>query len=267
MEKLRKLLEGQFLKLDEAGDGGGAGGGAGGEGGSGGGQGGSGDGQGEGDGDGDDGSGDGDGDDGGDSGDPDEKGWDDKTKAYIKKLRGENAKYRTGKKASEDAARKAAEDLAKVKKALGLEDPETPLEDQLKESQQINAANEFSLAVRDMAIENNISGKDAFEYFEFLVTKKADGLKEDEELTDEMIQEIVQKTQKFSGGGNQQTRTSTNGGGNGSNGGGKPPSDGGGTMGVEEFVKLSFTEKGNLFAKNPDLYKKLTAEATTKNLL
>lgn len=271
MNKFRKFLEGEFLKMDEAGDGTGGsgggsgdGGGSGGDGGTGGGDGQGGDGGGAGDGEGD---GNGDGDDG--DGDDDLDGLDDKSKAYIKKLRKENAKYRTGKKASDEAATKAQEDLAKVKKALGLEDDETPIEDKLKASEAANAQKEFNLAVRDAAIEFSIAGKEAFEYFEFLVTKKADSLDEDGEITDDEMKEMAEKAKKFMGSGGDdagsQGGKSSSTGGQGGNG--KKPSNGGDTMGAKEFSQLTFSEKGALFGKNPDLYKKLMGEAVAQNLI
>lgn len=199
--------------------------------------------------------------------DPQDSKWDESTKAYIKKLRAENAKYRTGKKESEEKVNQFSETLNKVKEAFGLGEDDMSLEDKVALAQETVSEQEFRLAVRDLAIEGGISGKESFEYFEFLMQKAANNLGDDGEITEDEITEMVKKAQSFGGKGQSgkfQSSIADKGTGGSS---GNPTPNTGDALGVDDFAKMTFTEKGQLFAQNPDLYKKLNAEATAKNLI
>lgn len=261
----RKFLEGFFLLMDKAGDDGGAGGGT------------------------------GDtppndkpnddpnpGDDGGDpkpkedppGDDLDESGWDDKTKAYIKKLRGENAKYRTKAKDNETAISKLKteqnEFQSKLKKAFGLEE-----EDEVKPEEKIsNLTSEndnlrYKNAVMMTAIENGISNKDQMDYFEFLMTKAIDELPEDQdELSEDGLKAVVDKVKAMGQGTTKpSTSVSGNNGGNQDPGKRTPPANDGGTITVEQFAAMNFGEKSQLYTKNPELYKSLNSQAQSKGLI
>lgn len=200
----------------------------------------------------------------------DDSNWDEKTKSYIQGLRKENAKYRTSAKDTADDVATLKADNAKrdkmMKAALGIEDEdETTIEQKLEASQSDTATLQFKNEVLTLAVENGIGGDQA-EYFEFLLGKAVNSLDEGDEITDEDIASIVEKVKGASGSANAgNTSTSVKG-----DTGGKQdpnPSVGGDNIGVQDFADMSFTDKGKLFGKNPDLYKKLNAEAVAKGLI
>lgn len=208
----------------------------------------------------------------GGSGEPDDSNWDEGTKSYISSLRKENAKYRTSAKETADRLKALEEQAAQrdkaLKAALGIEeDDEIPVEKRLEASQHQSASLEFQNGVLRMALENGITG-DGVEYMQFLIEKEMGNLGDDEELSDEALDNIITKA-KSMGGGAAPNKTSVNKNGSGGDGqgGDPPPSNGGDTLSAEDFANMSFTQKGQLFGKNPDLYKKLNAEATQKGLL
>lgn len=193
------------------------------------------------------------GDDEGDDDSLDESKLDPKTQAHLKKLRRENAKHRT-------TAKSAAERLSAlesgIKKLGGSEDDERSAEDKLGDLQANNEGLAFKTAVLEAAIEHGV-GKDDREYFEFLVAKKLNGLKENEEMNEDDFADIA-KASKKSGGG--KIRTSVD------DSDAQDP-DKKGEMNVDQFVKMDTVAKSVLFNSNRALYDKLFAEAKEKRRL
>jgi hypothetical protein len=200
---------------------------------------------------------------------PDDPSWDEKTKAYIQSLRKENAKYRNTAKERDDRLSALEEMQAKrdkaLKAALGMEDEDddVPVEQRLEAATQVQNQLAFQNEVLQLALENGITG-DQNEYFQFLVSKAVSELDDDGEFTDEDLAEIVAKVKGVSGSaGSGSTSVGTSGEGQTP----PPASSGSDTITAEDFAKMSFSEKGQLFGKNEALYKKLNAEATAKNLI
>lgn len=188
----------------------------------------------------------------------DESKLDPKTKAYIAKLRKENAKHRTKAK---NARNSNAELLKKFKEVLGESDEEDPevLAKNLKSENE-------GLALRSIVLEQAVEygvGKDAREFFEFFVGKKFASLEEGEELSDEDFAEAAKLAKKAArnigggdgGGGSRTSVDDTNAGGN-------PNKTKGVTL--EQFKNMTVTEKSDLFIKNRTLYDELFAQANPK---
>jgi hypothetical protein len=187
----------------------------------------------------------------------------------IQSLRKENAKYRTSAKERDDRLSALEEMQAKrdkaLKAALGMEDEDddVPVEQRLEAATQVQNQLAFQNEVLQLALENGITG-DQNEYFQFLVSKAVSELGDDGEFTDEDLAEIVAKVKGVSGSaGSGSTSVGTSGEGQTP----PPASSGSDTITAEDFAKMSFSEKGQLFGKNEALYKKLNAEATAKNLI
>lgn len=202
----------------------------------------------------------------------DESKWDDKTKAYIKKLRGENAKYRTGKNAAEqtksELEKKFTDAQKAMRQALGLdpEDEVDPKEAAQSYAQQVQEL-QFKQSCTDLALENGITNKDQIGYLEFLLTRELDSLAENEEITEDRLAELVEKA-KGVGPKAGSSSTSVNSKSKDGDGGQRqpPPSDSGGNVTAEQFAKMSMGEQGKLHATNPDLYKSLREEAMKKGI-
>ena len=200
-------------------------------------------------------------------GDPeDESSWDDKTKAYIAKLRGESAKHRT--KAKELASKLETTEAQKkaILKAAGIESEDDKPEEKLKKAVNDNHALSYRTAILEAAMEHGIAKTDV-EYFSYLVEKRTAELKDDEELSDEAMGELVTEVKKRTGGG--KANTSTGGGkGEGGKGSGNPPPEGGsGAVTLDQFCKMTFAEKSKLYGDNSALYNQLVNEAKAQNRL
>lgn len=199
--------------------------------------------------------------DGGGGDDFDEAKADEKTKAYLAKLRKENAGHRT--KAKDLASQlKTSEDQKKaILKAAGIEDDSETPEEKLKvlsvESQQLA----FRSAILESAVQHGI-GKDDLEFFEFLVAKSVESLEEGEELTEEQMTEIVTKVKKGS-------KTPANSSvGNGGGGKGAPnPNPNPTEVTLEKFIRMSITEKSKLYETNVELYTSLMTQARAQKKL
>lgn len=201
----------------------------------------------------------------------DEAGWDDKTKKYIEGLRKENARYRTDAKASKTQLDGFTDRFNKLegglKKALGIEDKDNvTLEDQVSGLTDVNQNLEFKLAIRDIADEAEISGKDAVSYFEYLVQQEVGKMKDDEEISKDRMSELVASVQAIHGNKSSGS-TSVDGDGKGDGGHKPPPGEGNTDITLEEFVQMGTTKKGELFGKNPALYNSLNKQAREKKLI
>jgi len=264
-------IEEGLICFDKEGDGDGGGGGDGsGDGsGDGGGDGGSGDGKDGKDGDGGDGSGD-----GGDGGDPpDLDKLPKETQDYIKRLRGENAKRRKENKALTTKVDGLGGEFkamkSNFKKALGLgdDDEQTPEEKAESLAEQNNQL-AWDSNLKDLMIDNGIT-KESKDYFEFLIQKAAQNLKEDEELDDDQIAAIAQEAKVKSGVQGDGT-TSVGDGGKDKDGNPikpKPKEGSEGDASLDDFCSMSMLAKGKLYESNPNLYSKLVEQAKAANRL
>jgi len=201
----------------------------------------------------------------------DDPKWDESTKAYIKNLRAENAKYRTKAKnlgervqGLDDRFTQLQEGLSKVIGGEGEDgkDKLTP-QQQVETLTEAYQQSEIQREVQSIAIKLGVSG-DAYEYFEFLVGKKLETLEEGEELAADDFGEIAQKAKGQFVSNSGDTSVDGNGSGNGS---GKPnPNDTKGVT-VEQFANMSIAEKSLIYQKTPDLYQQLMGEARQKRIL
>lgn len=192
---------------------------------------------------------------------------DPKAQALIKKLRKENADHRIKNKDLKSKVLSAAERDKALKQALGLESEEDKPEEKVKALTAETDALSFRNAVLEMALENGIAAQDV-KYFEFLVTQKAGELKDDEELSDEQLAEIIADVKKRGGGQKKASTSVGNGGGEGKKDGSNPPPPGeDGEVNLDKFCKMTMAEKSALFGKNPELYKQLASEARRANRL
>ena len=181
-------------------------------------------------------------------------------KGYIEKLRKENAKWRTKSKQVSAEMKTLQDRLAKLegglKKVVGVEDEEIDPETQLQAMTQQAQKIELDKTLSELAIEHGV-GKEGYRFFKFLVNEALESLDEGEELDEDAIAEIALQAKRQGGGVKAGSSVS-----------GKTPgatTDNGVTL--EKFVKMSITEKSQLYGKSPDLYNRLMAEAKDKRAL
>lgn len=181
-----------------------------------------------------------------------------KAKAYIKSLRKENAKHRTGKKNLDERLGKLEKGLKSL--VSGDDDEEDSLspEEKLETLTQRTHVEAYQRAILEKAVDNGITGKDGRELFEFYVSKAANELEEGEELDDDAITEIAEKVKKLTGV-KKSAKTSV--------GGGEPNPEGGDDLTLDAFCAMTTTEKTNLFQKQNSVYNKLFKEAVAKGRL
>ena len=182
-------------------------------------------------------------------------------KKVISELRKENASHRTAKKGLESQVGAVNERLSQfetgLKKLFGGDDEKLTPEQRIEGLQAQNEQLELKSALRDAASELSV-GKDSYDYFEFLVSKKLDKLKEGEDLSDEVLAECAKLA-------NSKASNSTSVGKEG----GDPPPPGNpidGETSVEEFQLMGVVARSRLFNTNKALYEKLkTQEDAAKN--
>lgn len=192
----------------------------------------------------------------------DDSALDDKTKAYLKKLRGENAKHRTKNKELTSKLTGFEGTLAKLKAAFGGEDEQTDPAELAQSLQARNEALEVELGIAQLTMEHGIP-TEGQKYFRFLIEQQADELAEGEEISDEQITKIVAEVSKTIGKG----KGSTNANSTGLNGGKRPDPDAAGAVTVEQFSKMTIAEKNELFLKDQQQYQKLFNAAVEKRLI
>ena len=190
-----------------------------------------------------------------------ELGWTEEQKAYIKGLRDENAKYRTRSKERDSQVETLTDRLGKfetgLKTLFGGEDDKLTPEQRIEALQEHNQTLEVQSAMRDAAFEYGI-GKESFEYFEFLVSKKLDALEEGEELSEEELDEIAKSAKSKSASFNTSVGTGTEGN--------PPPAITPGGVTLEQFSVMGIGDRSVLYQKNKALYESLSAqERTSKN--
>ena len=195
--------------------------------------------------------------------DPDDQSkWSpEKTKAYIDKLRKENATHRNKNKELASQLKLSEEQKKGVLKAIGIESDDEKPEEKLKaltsESQQLA----FRNAILESAVQHGIPA-DKVKYYQFLVVEATNELEEGEELSDEKMEEIIKEAKSSSKGSNS---TSV---GKGGKDGKQPPKPGeSGDISLDQFCRMTMIEKSNLYLKQPDTYKALLSEAKAKKRL
>lgn len=195
----------------------------------------------------------------GDSEALDDSKFDDRTKAYIAKLRKENAKYRTAAKTNENLLNDTRSRLSQI--AGGdADEPEAP-EVQIERLSNHVGALEFERALLELAVERGID-KGGMSYFRFLVADATSKLEEGEEMADDMLDAIASEVQAKTGKTQRSTSVGTGEGGR------TPPASGDtGGVTVQKFSKMSVVEKSELFVKNRALYDQLVSEAKEKKIL
>jgi len=196
----------------------------------------------------------------------DKMGWTPDQLDYIQKLRKENASYRTRAKNNGSQVEELSERLSMLegglKQALGFDDGT-----ELTPEQQVQALNQnLEGAITqnqflEMAIDNGI-GKESKKYFEFLLTDRVNNLEEGEELTDEDIAELALEA-KSKTGVNVSTSVPSNGAGDSNT---QPNPNPNNEITVEQFSKMTFSEKTDLSLKNRSLYEKLMVQAKEKRM-
>ncbi len=191
----------------------------------------------------------------------DESKWDEKTKAYITRLRGESASHRTKNKELASSVKTERERVKAILKAAGIESEDEKPEETIKKLTHESQTKDFRLGVLESAVQNGIAADDV-DYYEYLVAKAVSDLGEGEELTEEKMTEIIAKVKKASKG---PAKTSVNGGGG--KGGGTPPPGESGEVSLDKFVRMTITQKSDLYLKHPEVYATLLAEAKAKKKL
>jgi len=182
----------------------------------------------------------------------------DSAQKYIKELRSENANHRTKARGSDDELTTFKNAM---KSALGLGD-----EDQVSPEEQVKSLTSqsqdlaFTNSVLSLSIEHGL-GTDQNEFLQFLIGKEVKTLEENQELSEEVLSELIAKA-KGSGGKAQ-------GSGNTSVDDDGTPAPGGNseTMSAQDFASLNLVRKTELKSKNPNLYSKLFAEAVKLRLI
>jgi hypothetical protein len=183
----------------------------------------------------------------------DESKLDEASKAYIRNLRKENAKYRTRANAAETALTDTKSRLTKI--AGGKPEAELTAEQVVEQTSARAAAAEFDNALLGLAIDHGI-GKEGLSYFRFLVSEKAAGLGEGEELDEDALTGIAKQVQSVTGkrsSGSTSVGTST--------GGGSPSPGVTGEVTLDQFCAMGVLAKGKLYQDNPEAYTNLHAQA------
>lgn len=165
----------------------------------------------------------------------------------IASLRKEAADNRTKKKASDDR-------LARIEKALGIEAEDEAPEAKLSKVTSENEELKVRAAYQEIAMDHGIS-KEQFKYFSFLMNDAVAELGEDEEMTEEQLESIVEEAKAKAPVTKPANTTSVNGQGVGGKG---PKKDD--TVTAEQFKKMGIIARSKLFQQNPDLYNSLMSQ-------
>ena len=179
-------------------------------------------------------------------------------RAYIKKLRRENAKYRT--KAA-NISQNYEQLQARVKKVAGGNDDgdDIPIEKRVEQLESTSQGALFDNAILTAAVENNID-KSGLKYFRYLVAEKVSELGEGEELGPEELAEIAEEARKtVSGGKRGLAKTSVTNSDDDDDGGKKPGSKG--KITIDQFIAMTVAQKSDLQKANPEQYIALFNEA------
>lgn len=178
--------------------------------------------------------------------------WNEKQQAYLKKLREENARYRTSAKTLEEKLGKFEKGL---KTLVGGEDEQVSPEEQLEQIKAINETYLLENSLKDMALEHGLN-KSSFKYFKYLMNEKFSSLDEGEEISEEEVEQFVVEAKRV--GGQTAAKTSVKEDSK------KEPSDSNDEVTVEEFMAMGIVQKSMLYEKNKALYDKLYAQSRKK---
>ncbi len=199
------------------------------------------------------------------SGDPDESKLDEKTKAYLAKLRKENASHRTKNKDVMSKLTAEQERTKAILKAAGLLDEEKP-EEKLKASEAERNNYAFRNAVLESALQHGIPA-DGLKYYQFLISEAAEQLQENEEISDERLVEIVSEVKKGFGSGARKPANSTVTLDKDGNPVKQPDPSATGGITLEKFLGMGIVEKSKLYTTHQALYEEFTKQAKEKRKL
>jgi hypothetical protein len=177
----------------------------------------------------------------------------------IKSLRSESADHRT----KNNNLTTRLENIENgFKTMFGGEDGQEQLtpEQQIEQLQGGYESLSYENAVMGLAYENGIP-MDNYEYFNFLMDKAVNSLDEGQELSEEALLEVIQKSKGFNATMDN-TNTSVDG-----NSGNNNPEGQQGAITLEAFTGMSVVEKSELYRKNPAVYNQLMSQARDKRLL
>lgn len=178
-------------------------------------------------------------------------------KAYVEKLRKENAKTRVKAKELEDDHKKLNERVSKFEGGLKnlfkeegddkltSEERIAKLEERERKKEEAAAHLELTNAVKSAALEHGV-GKADFEYFEYLVSKKLGALGEDEELSDDDLEKIAKQAKAKSA----PKSTSVDGKN-------PDPDEEDGEITIEQFQEMGIGARSALYQKDKALYERL----------
>lgn len=187
--------------------------------------------------------------------------WNEQQQAYLKKLRDENAKYRTKAKETEGNMKALSEKLSKFEKGLktlvGGEDEQVSPEEQLEQVKAINENIILENSLKDMALEHGLN-QQAYKYFKYLMGDKFQSLEDGEEITEEDIAQFVAEAKRV--GGQQAAKTSVGKGDK------DPSPNQDDEVSLEDFKAMSVVQKSILYDKNKALYDKLFAMSMKKKI-
>jgi hypothetical protein len=174
----------------------------------------------------------------------------------IKSLRNENAKYRTEKNNFQTRLENIESGF---KQMFGEGDGQELTPEQQVE--QLSAGYEqmsYQNAIMGLAYENGIP-MDNYEYFNFLMDKAVNSLEEGQELSEEQLLEVIQRSKGFN-----QTMDNANSSVDGQ--AGQAPEGNQGTT-LEQFLKMNVVQKSELYRNKPEIYNSLFAQAKEKRLI
>jgi type I site-specific restriction-modification system R (restriction) subunit len=190
---------------------------------------------------------------------PDESLIPDALKPYVQKLRKEAGKYRTKAKNLEGEIAGNRETLTKYQKAMAIiggqdEGEKVDPEAQIQSLQDSYQGLEMEHAILQSAYSNGIP-QEQVKYYRFLLSEKLQAMEDGEELSEDDMAEITAEVKK-AGGVKAQGSTGVS-----ANGNAPAPQSGKGSVTVEQFKRMSTTEKSSLYAKDSAMYQRLADEA------
>lgn len=177
----------------------------------------------------------------------------------IKSLREENASHRT-KNNNLSTRLESIEKGFKTMFGGESEGQELTPEQQIEQLQGGYENLSYENAVMGLAYENGIPMEN-YEYFNFLMGKAVNGLEEGQELSEEDLLQVIQKSKGFNATMDD-SNTSVDG-----NNGNNDPNQQSGEITLSSFTNMSVVEKSELYRKNPAVYNSLMKQAREKRLL
>jgi hypothetical protein len=184
---------------------------------------------------------------------------DPKTKAYLAKLRKENASHRNKNKDLVSKVQTVEQRNKAILKAAGLLDEEKP-EEKLANAAATNNQQAFEILILKSSRAHKIPDEN-LEFYEYLMAKAFNALEEGDELSEEDLAAIVTKCK--GGAGKSATSTVLR-----FDKDGKPIKEAGpgesGQMTLDKFCEMSITEKSKLYLESPEVYETFFKAAKAK---